>query len=236
MVVSADERMFDMWTMIGAILGSTTRLKVASGIYLLALRHPLQSARACLTAHQMSRGRFMLGVGVGWLPDEFKALGVPFENRARRFEEILDVLPRLFAGGPVASDGPLYPFASLQLTQEPATIPLLFGGTAAPAIRRAALRGDGWYGTTIPLEECIAIRNEIERVRREHGLDRKPFEFICRLVGPVTRENVASYNDAGFEHVVLPWESIHPSGQADMSLEAKFRSLEHVARTLRLAA
>jgi len=235
MVVSGDERMYDHWMVVGGILAATSRLRVASGIYLLPLRHPLLTARAALTAHQMSGGRFRFGVGIGWLPDEFAALGVPFENRAKRFEEILDVLPKLFAGdGPVASDGPLYPFPPLQLTRQPAAIPLLFGGTAAPAVRRAALRGDGWYGTTIPLEECIALRAQIEQVRREHGLDRKPFSYTCRLVGPVTRENLARYEAAGFPDVVLPWESIHPSGQADMSIEAKLRSLARVSETLGL--
>ena len=236
MVLSGDERIYDHFTMIGAMLAGTSRLKVASGIYLLPLRHPLLTARACLTAHKMSGGRFRFGVGLGWLPDEFAALGVPFKDRAKRFEEILDVLPKLFAGaGPVSSDGPLYPFAPLQLTSEPAAIPLLFGGTAAPAVRRAALRGDGWYGTTIPLEECLKIREDILQIRREQALDHKPFEFVCRVVGPATRDNIERYGTVGFDHVVLPWESIHPSGQADMSLGAKLNSLSRVAKELGLS-
>lgn len=233
MVLPGDERMFDSWVMIGAMLGSTKKINVASGIYLLPLRHPILTARACLSAHLMSGGRFRFGVGVGWLGDEFEALGVPFKDRAKRFEEILDVLPRLFAGnGPVAHDGPLYPFPALQLTKKTEKIPLLFGGTKLPAIRRAAIRGDGWYGTTIPLEECIAIKEEILRVRDEHGLSGKPYEFIGRPVGPVTNENLDRYRAAGFHNLVLPWESIHPSGQADMSLGGKLKSLERVARTL----
>lgn len=237
MVLSGDDRMFDHWVMVGAMLAATSRLRVTSGIYLLALRHPLLSARACISAWKLSGGRFAFGVGVGWLPDEFKALGVPFENRARRFEEILDLWPRLLAGdAAVPGEGPLFPFAPVRLTREPAPVPLFFGGTAAPAVRRAALRGDGWYGTTIPLEECAAIRASILQIRREQGLEHKPFEFVCRMVGPVTRENLERYAAEDFGHVVLPWESIHPSGQSDMSLEAKLRSLRRVAQELRLAA
>ena len=235
MVLSGDERMYDSWVTIGAIIGGTTKLMVASGVYLLPLRHPILTARACLSAHKMSGGRFRFGVGVGWLADEFQALGVPFKERARHFEEMLDILPKLFTGnGPVAHAGPLYPFPSLQLTKEAAKIPLLFGGTKLPAIRRAAIRGDGWYGTTIPLEECIAIKQEIERIRKDHGLEKTPYQFIGRPVGPVTNENLDRYRAAGFHNLVLPWESIHPSGQADMSLGAKLKSLERVARTLGL--
>ncbi len=235
MVLAGDERMYDSWVTIGAIIGATSRIKVASGVYLLPLRHPILTARACLSAHKMSGGRFRFGVGVGWLADEFNALGVPFKDRAKRFEEMLDILEKLFAGnGPVAHDGPLYPFPSLQLTREPARIPLLFGGTKPPAVRRAAIRGHGWYGTTVPLEESIAIKNEIVRIRNEHGLGDKPYQFIGRPVGPATNENLDRYRAAGFTNLVLPWETIHPSGQPDMSLSAKLKSLENVAKTLGL--
>jgi alkanesulfonate monooxygenase SsuD/methylene tetrahydromethanopterin reductase-like flavin-dependent oxidoreductase (luciferase family) len=220
---------------IGAIIGGTKKLKVASGVYLLPMRHPILTARAALSAHKMSGGRFRFGVGVGWLGEEFQAVGANFKDRAKSMEEILDVLPKLFAGnGPVAHAGPLFPFPALQLTREPVKIPMLFGGTKLPAIRRAAIRGDGWYGTTIPLEECIAIKGEIERVRAERGLAAQPYEFIGRPVGPVTNENLDRYRKAGFHNLVLPWESIHPSGQADMSLDAKKRSLDRVAKTLGL--
>ena len=235
MVVAGDERMYDSWVMIGAIIGATSRLMVSSGVLLLPLRHPILTARACLSAHKMSQGRFRFGVGVGWLADEFKALGVTFKERAKHFEEMLDILQKLFAGtGPVAHDGPLYPFPLLQLTREPARIPLLFGGTKLPAIRRAALRGDGWYGTTIPLEDSIVIKQEIERIRREHGLYKKPYQFIGRPVGPITMENYDRYRAAGFHNLVITWELLHPSGQADMSLGAKFKSLDKVAKTLGL--
>ncbi len=237
MVLSGDERMYDLWVTAGAIIGGTSKIKVAAGIYLLPLRHPILTARACLSAHKMSGGRFRFGVGVGWLASEFEALGVPFKERGRRTDEILDILHKLFAGdGPVAHEGAAYQFPSLQLTHERANIPLLFGGTKGPAIRRAALRGDGWYGTTIPLEECVAIKKEIETIRKENGLSGKPYEFIGRPVGPATNENLDRYRAAGFHNLVLPWETVHPSGQADMSLGAKLKSLERVAKTLGLKA
>lgn len=236
MVLPGDERIYDSWVTIGAILGATSRLKVASGIYLLPLRHPILTARACLSAHKMSGGRFRFGVGVGWLADEFTMLGLSFKDRAKQTEEILDILEKLFSGKSAAHEGPVYPYPKLQMTKDPVHIPILFGGTKLPAIRRAALRGDGWYGTTIPLEECVAIMGEIARIRQENGLDKKPYEMIGRPVGPATTENLARYTKAGFTNLVLPWETVHPSGQADMSLAAKKKSLEKVAKALGLKA
>ncbi len=234
MVLPGDERIYDSWVTIGAILGSTTRLKVASGIYLLPLRHPILTARACLSAHKMSGGRFRFGVGVGWLADEFTMLGLSFKDRAKHTDEILDILEKLFSGKAAAHEGPAYPFPKLQMTKDPVHIPILFGGTKLPAIRRAALRGDGWYGTTIPLEECEAIMGEIHRIRKENGLDKKPYQMVGRPVGPATTENLDRYRKAGFTNLVLPWETVHPSGQADMSLGNKFKSLEKVAKALGL--
>lgn len=234
-VQSGDDRIYDLWVTAGAIIGATSTLYVATGVCLAALRHPILTARACLSAHKLSKGRFRFGVGVGWLASEFEALGVPFSDRAKRLEEILDVLPKLFAGnGPVSHNGSYFAFPPLQMSREPARIPILFGGTKGPAIRRAALRGDGWYGTSVPLEEYCAIKQEIERIRKEHGLGDRPFQWIGRPQGPATIENLDRYRAAGFESLVLPWETVHPYGQSDMSLGAKLGSLERVARALKL--
>ncbi len=235
MALSGDERMYDLWVAIGAIIGGTSKIKVASGICLLSLRHPLLTARACLSAHNMSGGRFKFGVAVGWLASEFQALGIPFTERSKRFDEILDILPRLFSGeGPVAHDGPFYPFPALQITRVPARIPLLIGGTKPIAVRRAALRGDGWYGTTIPLEECLRIKTAIERIREENGMDKKPFECVARPVGPATNENLDPYWAAGFTTLVLPWETVVQDEPANVSLSSKLRSLEKVAKRVGL--
>lgn len=233
-VVSADPRIYDLWTMVGALIGATSRVKVVTGIALLPLRHPIISARACITAQQISDGRFMFGVGAGWLATEFAALGVSFDDRAKRYNECLDVLEKLFKGGPVEHHGQFFSFPSLALTDEKVSVPLLVGGTKTPALRRAALRGDGWYGTTIPLEETMQIREEIEKYRREFGRDKTPFTYYNRIVGQPIAESVKRYRAEGFNDIVIPFEAIHPSDSHDQSLEARTRSLERAAQELEL--
>lgn len=139
-VVSADSRVYDIWAMAGALAAVTRHVRIATGIYLLPLRHPIFSARACITMQQLSGGRLMLGVGAGWLATEFQALGVPFEDRARGFDECLDVLGKLLAGGPVEHQGEFFSFPRLALAQEKVHVSILMGGTKAPALRRAAAR------------------------------------------------------------------------------------------------
>lgn len=234
-VVSADERFYDIWTIVGAVIAATRHVKVATGIYLLPLRHPLLSARGCITAQQISGGRFLFGVGSGWLGTEFQALGISFEDRARRFDECLDVLEKVFAGGAVEHAGHFYDFPRLAMVKEPMHVPTLMGGTKGAALRRAARRGNGWYGSTLPLEEAVAVRDAIEGHRRELGREKEPFAYYARIAGAPTVETLQRYRAAGFENLVVPSESIHSSGDPDQSLEARLRSLERVAADLGLA-
>ena len=83
----------------------TDRIRLATGIYLVGLRHPLAVARMTLTLQDIAGGRFMLGVGSGWLEEEFAALGVPFGERRARFEEALAVLREAWGGGEISFAG-----------------------------------------------------------------------------------------------------------------------------------
>ncbi|WP_181447607.1 MULTISPECIES: TIGR03619 family F420-dependent LLM class oxidoreductase [unclassified Rhodococcus (in: high G+C Gram-positive bacteria)] len=233
-VVSADQRMYDLWTMIGAISAATTNARIITGISLLPLRHPIISARACITAQQISNGRFVFGVGAGWLGTEFEALGVSFKDRGRRYDECLDILDKLFRGGPVEHKGDFYSFPLLALINEAIQVPMVMGGTKGPAIRRAARRGDGWYGTTVPLEETVRIRDEIERLRREAGRDYLPFSYYNRITGRPIAESLDRYRAEGFEDLVIPFEAIHPAISADLSLDARLDSLTAVAKEIGL--
>lgn len=235
-VLSADPRMYDIWTMIGALIAATRRVTVSTGIYLLPLRHPLVSARAAITAQQISGGRFMFGVAAGWLSSEYQALAVSFDDRGRRFDEILDLLPKLFAGGPVEHAGEFYAFPRLAFVRAPIRIPILMGGTKRPALRRAALKGDGWYGSSLPFEENIRIREEIERYRREFGRAKEPFLYYHRILGRPIAHNLEKFRAAGCENLIIPFDAIHPPTSSDLSTPAILRSLENVAKDIGLKA
>ncbi len=235
-VMSADPRMYDVWTMLGSLISVTKRATVSTGIYLLPLRHPLISARAAITAQQISGGRFKFGVGAGWLGSEFDALGVSFHDRGRRFDEILDVFPKLFAGGPVEHKGEFYSFPRLAFVKSPIHIPIVMGGNKPPALRRTALRGDGWYGANVPFEENLRIRDELERLRREYGRDKLPFTYYHRIAGRPIAENVEKFRAAGFEDIIIPFDAIHAGADSDQSTEAILRSLENAAAELGLKA
>lgn len=232
-VLPSDDRFYDLWTMVGAIVASTSRLKVTTGIALLPLRHPLITARACITAQRLSQGRFSLGTGTGWLKAEFEALGVPFERRGALTDEAIEVLAKTLAGGSVSHDGPAYPFEELELTQKPVQVPLIVGGISPPAFARAARHGDGWYGPKIPLDQFEKIRANIESMREEAGRLGKPFTYSAML--PSSEPDVLSrWEDAGLSEGVLAFDDIHPEDPRTTDVNTKLRYLEAVAKRFRL--
>lgn len=233
LVVTSNRTMYDMWVAVGTMLGATTRLKVTTGIYLLPLRHPIFTARAVISAQQMSGGRFRLGVGSGWWKEEFESLGVPFGERAQRYDEALTVLPKLLAGEVVENAGRFYPFRKLRLADEPVPVPILFGGTKGKALWRAAALGDGWYGPMVPMNEAIALKREIERLREELGRT-GPFSFEARVRGEPSLQGLAPYREAGFDTLIIPWETIQIEHGFEMSLDDKYRRLDAIAKALKL--
>ena len=225
-------KMYDMWTMVGGILGATQKIMVTTGILILPLRHPVATARAAITAQQIGQGRFNLGMAAGWWKEESEGIGVPFDLRMQRYNEALRVLPKLLAGEWVSNEGPHFPFQTLRVTEEPVRIPFVFGGTAPKALERAARHGDGWYGPMVKPEEAIHLMNEIRALRERFGATR-PFSFQARVWGEEpTRESLQPYIDAGFDTLVVPSETFQGELDFDMTLEQKLRRLEQLAANL----
>lgn len=227
-------KMYDMWTMVGGILGATSKLNVTTGIYLLPLRHPVATARAAITAQQIGNGRFHLGTAAGWWDEEAEYLGVPAAERHKRYNEALRLLPRLLAGEWVSNDGPAYPFKELRVTEEPVDVPLIFGGTGPKALERAA-KGQGWYSPMVKPEEAIGLMNQIRALREKMGLT-TPYTYQARVWGEPTLDNLRPYLDSGFDTLVVPCETFQGELDFDMTLEQKYRRLEEIAKALKLQA
>jgi probable F420-dependent oxidoreductase len=144
----------DPFTMLGAIAGRTSRLRLSPGVLLLPLRNPLLVAKAVASLDFVSGGRAMLGVGVGGeFPQEYEACGVPMRERGRRADEGLDAIRALWTRSPAAHEGSVYRFADVVMEPRPVQRPhppIWVGGRSDQALERAGRRGDGWlaYFTT----------------------------------------------------------------------------------------
>jgi probable F420-dependent oxidoreductase len=163
---------------LGMLAGVTSRTRLLSHIAVLPFRHPLVWAKAFATLAHLSKGRLIIGAGAGHVPEEFAALGVPFERRGRLLDENIDALSAALSDEFASFAGPTYSFEEVgqrpRPVQEPRP-PIWIGGSSPAAIRRAAERGDGWLPQGTPrakLPEQIAeLRAWREKAGREEQID-----------------------------------------------------------------
>ncbi len=160
-------------------LGMTTRLKFGTDVLVAPYRNPLLLAKMASTASLLSGGRFMLGLGIGWLEGEFAALGCPpYKNRAEVTEDYLRVIRQMFEEqGDLSYAGRWISYNDIAFEPKPAqSLPILVGGNHPKALRRAAMLGDGWHPLFLAPADYAHGKAEIVRLRQEAGITR-PFTF-----------------------------------------------------------
>ena len=139
---------------MGVLVGATQRVKIGTAVLIMPYRHPVLLARMLVTLDVLSAGRTLLGAGVGWLAEEFAALGArPFAARGRVTDECIEIIKRLCQGGEVTFHWQHYHLAPV--ISRPGSVqrphpPILIGGTSNPALQRVARLGDGWLSTGLP--------------------------------------------------------------------------------------
>jgi len=183
----------DVWVMTGALAAVTERITFSTHVYVLPLRNPFVVAKAVGTAAYLSGGRVLLGVGAGWMREEFTQLEQPFDRRGARMEEQIAVLRTLWRGGMVEHHGECYDFDRLEMSPAPpAPVPILIGGHTDLALRRAARIGDGWMGVYYGLDELRGYVDRLAAYRREYGTDGRPFEVQASVVDRMPTPDVCA--------------------------------------------
>ncbi|MGP4084707.1 LLM class F420-dependent oxidoreductase [Streptomyces sp. KR55] len=165
---------YDPVATLAHLAAVTERVRLLSHVAVVGLRHPLITAKQYATLDHLSRGRLILGVGAGHVPEEFEALGVDFRQRGAVLDESIDALRA--ALGPdefPEHHGKLYEFHDLGQRPRPAqpSVPLWVGGSSPAAVRRAALRGDGWLPQGDPRDRLPGQIARLTAQRAEAGID-----------------------------------------------------------------
>lgn len=201
----------DSWVMIGAMAALTTRLRFSNAVYVAPSRPLLEVAKVVATAAEVSEGRVSLGVGVGWMREEYELMGQDFSTRGKRLDEMIPALRALWQGGWVSWSGEHYRVPELMLEPHPpAPVPILCGGESEAALRRAAWLCDGWIGTAYVLEEAVRHVDRLTGLRREYGRADEPFEVLLALLDPPSVELYQRAEEAGITAVmVAPWAAGH---------------------------
>ncbi|MEZ5243416.1 MAG: LLM class F420-dependent oxidoreductase [Microthrixaceae bacterium] len=195
---SPDEDWPDPWVAVGAMSAVTSRLRFLTNVYVLPLRNPFVVAKAVGTAAYLSRGRVGLGIGAGWMAEEFELMGQPFARRGKRMDEMVEVVRTLWRGGMVEHHGEFYDFDPVEMRPAPpAPVPIYVGGHSEIAMRRAATLGDGWLGMYYSVEELEQHCRTVEQAREDAGTADRPFEIIASPMVTPTAENCERLEAAG---------------------------------------
>jgi probable F420-dependent oxidoreductase len=193
-------RYLDPLTALAWLAGATSRIGLGTGVLNLPYRPPLPTAKAIASLQELSGGRLRLGVGVGWMDAEFRALGVPRGERGRRTDEALAFLERAFAADVMEANG--QPFLFLP---RPARPPIYVGGAPPHALERAARFADGWMPMA---RDPASLREPVARLRElfaERGREAPAVVVLTSLAGgdgPAARARAGAFRAAGATHLV----------------------------------
>ena len=197
----------DPWVTAAHLAAVTTTLRFVTSIYVLPMRNPLLAAKQIGTAAVLSGGRVNLGVGVGWMKDEFDVSGARFEDRGRRTDEMIEILRKIWAGGWVEHHGEFFSFPRLEMSPvPPAPIPIWSGGISKPALRRAARVCDGWISDMHSTEELRRIVGELRELRADSPRAGEPFQVLGTAMDAFNLDGYRRLQDLGVTHVqTMPW-------------------------------
>lgn len=184
----------------------TTTLRLATGIVILPQRNPVVLAKQIASLDVLSRGRFTLGVGVGYLEPEFRAIGADFAHRGAVTDDHLDAMQHLWYDEHPAFHGRFTDFSGVDAYPRPVQhpIPIVFGAHSPSAFRRTVARGHGWYGFSMTpdlLVECLAaLRTAATEVERPEALG--SLEITVTPRGRLTTEDARAYAELGVDRIV----------------------------------
>jgi probable F420-dependent oxidoreductase len=186
------------------VAAHTERLKLATGMLILPQRNPLITAKELATLDVLSHGRVVLGVGIGWLREEFEALGVDFDTRGRRAVEYVEAMRVLWADDEPSYEGSYVRFHDARLWPKPVhrRIPVVLGGHGEVAARRAGRIADGFFPGRSKPEEVRALLQVMRRSAEEAG--RNPDAIELTLGAPPDPGFVEQLVELGVDRVVLP--------------------------------
>jgi probable F420-dependent oxidoreductase len=191
------------------VAARTERIRLGTNVYVLPLRHPIAVARMAMTLDVLSNGRLLFGVGLGWLEEEFAAVGIDFASRGGRTREYVRAIRALWTDAEPSFHGRYVAFGPLKFEPKPVQQPhppIVFGGESAAALKRAAALGDGWYGVGHSPQSAGVQTARLRALLDESGRAGDPFEVTVSHAGELTRDDVERYADAGVHRVVsLPW-------------------------------
>jgi probable F420-dependent oxidoreductase len=198
----------DPFVALSFIASCTERIKVGTAVFVLPLRNPIATAKAVASLDVLSNGRVLFGVGIGWLREEFEAVGMSFDDRAARTREAIRMMKQLWTDDLPEFKGRFHQFPPLGFNPKPVQKPhppILLGGESDAALKRAATLGDGWIGVQHDPKSVAEKVRTLKRLVEAAGRDFSRFEIT---VGPkpglkIDLDRVERFTAAGVHRLIV---------------------------------
>jgi len=209
-----------------AMAQATSTIRFYTSVVKMGVRNAVLFARQVNTVAAMSGNRFGLGLGLGWLPEEFQWCGQSYAGRGARVDEDIEVLRKILGGGMVEHHGRFHDFGKLQMSPTlTAPVPIYIGGHTEPALRRAARVADGWASAMIMFDDLVTTVARLGELRREEGRDQLPFEVQVSVLDRFGADGYREQEAAGVTDVItIPW--LYYGVGFDGPLQAKLDGME----------
>jgi probable F420-dependent oxidoreductase len=224
----AEAPFIEPFALIAALGAVTQRLRFTTFVLKLPIRSPVLVAKQATSVAVLTGNRVGLGVGLSPWPEDFAVTGTDWATRGARCDEMIEIVRGLARGGFFAYRGAHYRIPSIRLNPVPTQpIPILVGGHAEPALRRAARLGDGWMHAGGDRESLVSALARLRELRREHGREREPFEIHAIALDAYTPDGVRRLEDLGVTDVIVGFRN---------SYQRDTQTLQHKLDALRAYA
>ncbi len=205
-----DQGLLEPIMVLQAAAAVTNRIRVGTSVEIITERHPVERSKHITTIDHFSGGRFDYGIGLGWLREEYEALGVPWERRGVRADEYIQAMKALWTQDRSSFDGEFVSFSDVVAFPKPLQDPhppVLVGGITRAALKRSAVHGDGWYGWKLSVDELAAALVTLDEELTSAGRTRDGFRIILGMPHHGDQSDLAEYvaaiEELGVDEFVL---------------------------------
>ena len=214
---------------VTAMAAVTESIEFATFVYKMAVRQAPIVAKQVQGIQALSGNRFLFGVGISPWEEDFAVCGVPWEKRGLRFDEQIEIFRGLETGKFFGYEGEIHHMPANKMCPAPSRpTPILVGGHAEPALKRAARVGDGWMCAGADMAQLEVYINRINQLREEYGTADKPFRVFTTGQNAFTREGISALEDIGVTDVVIGFRNVYEL-EADKPLAEKIAMLQWYA-------
>ncbi len=198
------------FSLIPAMGAVTERLRFSTCVVKLPIRNPVLVAKSASSVAVLTGNRFGFGIGLSPWPEDFRVTGQPWKGRGKRMDEMIEIIRGLLTGEFFGFQGEYYDIESIKICPTPSVpIPLLIGGHAEPALRRAARLGDGWMHAGGDQQALEGYLGRLAELRKEYGRESEPFEVHVISMDAYSLDGIKKLEDLGVTDAIVGFRNAY---------------------------